>query len=330
MFYMYGQHFGFSRPLFFDGMAQDDDVFRTAAINRLVRDLEVALTRRDAVAVISGNSGTGKSTIATDSLKNIDTQLAFTSINQPPITQNELLEQLLTDFDFEPHDKSRVERLQLWRQFLTEMGATNTRVSILIEKLEDWAPEVLQTLHNLTVADADLSPGANLVFTTCAATDNFLISPDLIALSQRVRLRRRIEPLTTEETQEYIAFKCEQAGASASEIFSADFAACLNKYSGGSIRVIDNLIESSLMSAAADNKARVTVEILKQVAVNQFGMAELAVPSVEDMLLETTPGRDTGSEMGTDTGTDEIPTLTEVVLLDEEFDSKETLSGVTA
>lgn len=323
---MYEQHFGFSRPLFSDGMAQDDDVFRTTAIARLVSDLDVALTRRDSVVVISGMSGTGKTTIASDSLKNIDTQLAFTSIGQPPMSQNELLEQLLTDFGFEPNEKSRVERLQLWRQFLTEMGATNTRVSILVENSEDWNHEVLRGLHNLTAADAELSPGANVVFTTRATTDPLLNSTDLLPLNQRVRLRRRIDPLTAEETQQYIAFKCRQSSTSADEIFPAEFAACLHEYSGGIIRVINNLLESVLISAAADNKSKVNVETLNQVAVNQFGMSELATPSVEDLLQESTPGSDAGS----DAGTDEIPTLTEVVLIGDEFDSTETLSGVTA
>ena len=311
---MYEQHFGFSRPLFSDGIAQDEAVFRTEAIGQLVRDLEVALTRRDSIAIIAGTSGTGKTTIASDSLKNIDTQLAFTSITQPPISQNELLEQLLTDFGFEPNDKSRVERLQLWRQFLSEMGATNTRVCLLIENTGDWSHEVLQALHSLTAADTDLSPGANIVFTTCKSTDGFLASTELVALSQRVRLRRRIEPLSGEETQAYISFKCSQAGASAEEIFSDDFAARLREYSGGIIRVINNLLESALMQAAAGNRSRVTVEILANVAVNQFGLTEIAPASVEALLEETSP-----DEEGFPTaGTDQIPVLTDVVVLEEE------------
>jgi type II secretory pathway predicted ATPase ExeA len=312
---MYEPHFGFSRPLFSDGVAQDEAVFRTAAIEQLAHDLQVALTRRDSIAIIAGMSGTGKTTIASDSMKNIDTQLAFTSITQPPISQNELLEQLLTDFGFEPKDKSRVERLQLWRQFLSEMGATNTRVCLLIENTGDWSQEVLQGLHSLTAADTDISPGANIVFTTCKSTDGFLASPELVALNQRVRLRRRIEPLCAQETQAYIGFRCGQAGASAEEIFTADFAARLHEYSGGIIRVIDNLLESALMSAAAGNKSKVTAEILANVAVNQFGMTEIAPVSVADLLEETSPDE----EGFPSAGTDQIPVLTDVVVLEEEF-----------
>jgi general secretion pathway protein A len=323
---MYEQHFGFSSPLFADGMAQDEAVFRTQALNRLVRDLEVALARRDSVAVIAGTSGTGKTTIATDSLKNIDTQLAFTSLNRPPMSQDELLEQLLSDFGFEPSDKSRVERLQLWRQFLSEMGATNTRVSILIENTEDWSEDVLEGLHRLTAADTDLSPGANIVFTTDAQTDSLLGSPELLALSQRVRLRRRIGPLTIKETQDYVAFKCRQAGATAEQIFPADFATSLHEYSGGIIRVINNLLESALISAASENKAKVTVAILADVAVHQFGIAEMAPARVEDLLEEIKPADD-GISL---TGTDQIPILTDVVVLTEEFEHSEAATATTA
>jgi type II secretory pathway predicted ATPase ExeA len=281
---MYEQCFGFSRPQFGDGMAQDDAVFRTAAARQLSRDLEIALARKDSIAVLSGIGGTGKTTIAADALKSINTRLAFACISHPPLTAHELLEQLLTDFGFEPYKKSRVERLQLWRQFLSEMGATDTRVCLLVENVENLKPDVIASLHTLTAADAALSPGANIVFTSSQPPERLLTTEGMLGINQRIRLRHRIAPLSEQETRDYLTFKCQQAGADVDRTFDAEVATCLFELSGGIIRVIDNLLESTLMSAAAAEEKTITADRLIHVAEQQLGISRLAPEAVDDLL----------------------------------------------
>jgi len=304
---MYERHFGFSRPLFTDGMAQDESVFRTAAAGQISRDLEVALTRKDAVAVISGASGTGKSTLAGDALKGISTRLAFSCISHPPLTAHELLEQLLTDFGFEPYKMSRVERLQSWRQFLSEMAATDTRVCLLVENAESVEHEVLNALHSLTAADAALSPGANVVLTTTVPPESLLITPDTLAFNQRVRLRRQIEPLSEADVSDYLGFKCKLAGVEPGRIFGRDVDAILYEYSGGVIRVIDNLLETALIRAASNGEALVTAAQVAEVAEHQFGMTSLAPAEIDELLEESVPAEAPVFDLA------DIPTLTEYV-----------------
>lgn len=307
---MYAQHFGFSRPLFGDGVAQDDAVFRTEATSRLAADLALALERKDAVAILSGPSGTGKSTIAADALRAVGTRLAFSCISQQLLTAHELLEQLLTDFGFEPYRRSRVERLQQWRQFLSEMTATDSRVCLLIENAELLPPEVLVALHSLTAADAAQAPGCNVILTTTQPAESLLSARELLALNQRVCLRRRIEALSENEVHDYIEFRCRYAGADASQVFDKQTASLLFDYSAGVIRIIDNLLESALRGAAAANETSVTADRIVTVAEDQFGMTRMDASSVDRML-------DLGTKkVSTDTPPDpaDIPTLTETVL----------------
>lgn len=310
---MYEQHFGFSRRLFTDGLAQGDAVFTTEATKQLVRDLEISLTRKDSVVIISGQSGTGKSAITSDALKIINTRLAFCCVSHAPMTSHELLEQLLTDFGFEPYKLSRVERLQIWRQFLSEMAATATPVCLLVEDAENLSPEVLHSLHNLTAADAANSPGANVILTTAQPPERLLTTEDMLGFNQRVRLRRRIEPLTENETREYLRFKCRRAGADADDVFANELAPLLYQLSGGIFRVMENLLESALISAAAANEPTVTAERLSNIAEQQFGITRLDAADVEDLLTEST-----GSESLSPSGLRAIPTLTELVGLREQ------------
>jgi general secretion pathway protein A len=332
---MYEEHFGFSGPLFGDGLAQDEAVFMSGPHARLAKDLEIALSRRDAAAALSGQSGTGKSTLAGHALRGMSTRLAFRCISHAPLTAHELLEQLLCDFGFEPYRLSRVERLQTWRQFLSEMTATDTRVCLLIENAESLDVDVLKALHGLTVADATQNPGANVVLTTTQSIDDLLAPPMLQPLRQRVRLRRDLAPLGSRETRDYLTFKAARAG-SATEFFDEEVGATIHALTGGIVRVIDNLLESSLMLAAAKGEPRLTGKLVRAVAAEHFGIEQAASAStVERLLAETAPASnerepsdetrattaphaDAAVDAAPDPDRAEIPTLTDSVpALDE-------------
>ena len=81
---MYEQHFGFSRPLFTDTTVQGDGVFMTYSTEALMHDLSVALARKNSVAILSGDSGSGKTTIALNALQEISTKLAFACVSFVP------------------------------------------------------------------------------------------------------------------------------------------------------------------------------------------------------------------------------------------------------
>lgn len=307
---MYEQHFGFSSTLFPDGMAQDDAIFKTSASEKILTDIEIALSRKDSVAIFSGPSGTGKTTIAADALQHISTRLAYTCINYPPLRPDELLERLLTDFDLETANQSRVQRLQLWRQFLSETTATDTRVCLLFENAENLEQEVLQFLHQLTAADPAMCAGANVVLTTRQPPECLLATEEMRPFNQRVRLRRHIKPLTEDETQTYLAFLCDRANVNVENVFATDLVPQLYELSRGVVRVIENLLESALMSAAAANETTVSAERLSQVAEDQFGLMQMGPEDVVDLIEK--PEEDTEPSLFI-LNEDGVPTLTDFV-----------------
>lgn len=303
---MYQQHFGLMRPLFADATPQDEAVFRPDWVETLQNNLAIALARADSVAVISGPSGTGKTTIALDSVREISTRLALACIGPASLSADDMLEQLLTDFGEDPTGKTHVERLQLWKQFLAEMAATDTRVCLLIENAERLDPDALFMLHSLTAADANLTPGANVILTLTEPAEGWRGSTEVAAFDHRIRLRHTFNALSERETHDYLEFKCRLGHKDVDDIFEADAASVLFELTRGVLRRLDSLLESALIKAASCAERRVTTSLIRSVAATHLGIPRLDADGVAAILAATDAE---AAEFEA-----EIPTLTEVVV----------------
>lgn len=312
---MYRQHFGLTKPLFDDGIAQDSAVFLDTAQRAAMSHVPIALASRDSAILLCGPPGTGKTTFAAAAIRtsSSSTRLASTWLSTAPLTPNELLELLLAEFGFDPYKHSRVERLQIWRQFLTELGATDTRIFIAVEQADQVEPAVLHALASLTVADPNGCPGANLVLMGQDGLIDLLNTPSLRELKQRVRLIRRFESLSDEGVESYLEHCVREAGGDCSKVFSADAIPALRAYSGGIFRVLNTLCDTALSLAAVGGEPSVTRALVTRAAVELCGMEPLAAepdaPPARAALPDCAEPVVGGAQ-------DEIPVLTESVEID--------------
>lgn len=269
---MYQEHFGFQSPPFEDRLAQDGEVFIGAKQRGALANVKIALGTHDAAIVLTGAPGVGKTALAAHSLRTTTTRLALAWVGFAPLTGHELLEHLLTEFGFSPYKCSRVERLQMWRQFLNEMSLTETRVGILIEKAESYGTDVLQALDSLTAAAPNGCPGANVILTGDPALREILRAPGLESLRQRIRLSQALEGLDADELGAFLDYKFSAAAGSARALFAPGAVAMLHHFSAGRIRVVKNLCETALTIAAVRKETQLTPRLIAQVAVGLFGL----------------------------------------------------------
>ena len=269
---MYQEHFGLASNLFDDGIAQGTEVYLGPRQKLASANLLIALTLGDSVAIVTGAAGVGKTTIASQTLRSMGTRLAFGWLGSVPLTAHELLEMLLTEFGFSPYKSSRVERLQMWRQFLNEMSMTETRVCILVENAERYSVEVLQALESLTAADPNGCPGANVVLTCQTPLAELISTPALASLKQRTRLMCRLDPLTEAEMRAYLEQRVTAAGGRLDDLLAPDAIRSIQEFSRGVIRVANNLCETALVMAATRRERPLTGAIVNKVALGLFGM----------------------------------------------------------
>jgi len=269
---MYQAHFGLKKPLFDNGIAQDAAVFLAPKHNEIAANCKLALTTPDSAMVLTGPAGVGKTTLMSAVLRTTSTRLALGWITVAPANAAELLELLLVELGFNAHRVGRVERVQMWRQFLNESSATSSRVYVIAERADELAPELLRALDSLTAADPNGSLGANLVLLGQPALLDVLKSPLLESLRQRIRLRQRLEPLTADELRAYLEHHAALAGGQVDKLFTRNAVTALHELSGGIPRLANNLCETALTLAATRNERLVAAELLRHVAATMFGI----------------------------------------------------------
>ncbi len=285
---MYEAHFGLQGRPFDTGIAHDVDVFRGSRQNAIIDKAKLALAASDSVVTFCGPPGVGKTTLALTAVRSISTRLALAWLSSMPTNANEMLELLLIEVGINAHRASRIERLQMWRQYLEEMSATDSRVFVIAERTEEFTPEVLRALDALTGADASGSPGANVVLLGHQGLDGFLGAPTLESLRQRIRLRQRLEPFSSAELTDYLRHRVTQVGGNFEKLFAPGAAAAVYRLSAGVARLANTLCEAALTAAAAANKPALTPELITQVAVDMLGQAEHgSVPAAQAPAAQT-------------------------------------------
>ncbi len=295
---MYHAHFGLERGLFDEGIAADAAVFRNSKHDRLIAHFKLALASASSSVVLHGPAGVGKTTLTSAALRATSTRLALAWLNGMPTNAAELLELILIELGVNTLRTTRIERLQLWRQFQAEMRATDSRLFIVAERTEDLSPDVLHALDQLTAPDAVGNPGANLVLLGHAGIHEHLAAPVLDSLRQRIRLRAELEPFTEAELQDYLRHQTARAKGHYDQIFAPGTVAALYRYSKGVARLVNTLCESSLDIAAVQHQKQLTAELVAKTAVSLLGLADstpAARPAAPPAPLSAPTRRDASS-----------------------------------
>jgi type II secretory pathway predicted ATPase ExeA len=273
---MYHAHFGLKKGLFGDGIATESTVFRSPKHDQIIANFKLALGSPSSAIVLRGPAGVGKTTLTSAALRASSTRLALAWLNGTPTNSAELLELVLVELGIATVRTTRIERLQLWRQFHAETRATESRLFIVVERTEDLAPEVLHALDALTAPDAAGNLGANVVLLGHATIDEHLAAPVLESFRQRIRLRAELTPFTEGELQDYLRHQVACAGGHFDHVFAPGTVAALYRHSRGVARLANTLCETALDIAANQKQKLLTPELVIDTAVSVLGLADAA------------------------------------------------------
>jgi len=245
--------------------------------------LTYAILERKGFAVLTGDVGTGKTTILARVLQFLPAaRLQFSLILNPTLTPSEFLEMTLLDFGVRDIPSSKPQRL--WKlQSLLLQGQREGKVSALVvDEAHKLSPEVLEEIRllgNFEEADQKL---LQILLVGQTELDDLLNREDLRQLKQRRAVRLSIGPLAPAEVGQYIRHRWLRAGGEQPP-FSAQAIIAIAAASRGIPRVINAVCENALTLAFAEKSPLVEPRHIQTAA------ADLCLPSPVSVVVREMP-----------------------------------------
>lgn len=186
--------------------------------------------------------------------------MVVAQVNQTQLTPTAFLQTVLVQFGFSPFNMKKPEVLATMNQFLTEQHAAGKKVLLIIDEAQNLTSRVLEEVRMLSGVETTKEKVLRIILAGQPELNEKLNSPELVQLTQRVRLRFHLTALTREETASYIEHRLEVAGSQGRRIFAEDTYPTIFKYTGGTPRLINTLCDTAMMSAFGRDRDTVGME----------------------------------------------------------------------
>lgn len=259
---MYQQFFGLAE-LPFSIVPNSRYLYLSQRHQEAISHLQDGLGDGGGFAMLTGEVGTGKTTVAKAILDNLpaNTQAGF--ILNPTFSEQELLEAICDEFAVSYGKKATLKKLsQALNQFLLDKHAAGIQVLLIIDEAQHLAPDVLEQLRLLTNLETDSRKLLKVLLIGQPELQQKLQLPQLRQLAQRITGRYHLLPLDEVETAHYIRFRLQQAGSDGN-LFSNKCAKWIARETHGIPRLINLVCDNSLKGAFKAGEKELGLERVK-------------------------------------------------------------------
>jgi type II secretory pathway predicted ATPase ExeA len=221
--------------------------------------MESTIWFTDGFVVITGEIGSGKTTLIESFLKEIQTDVVVAQINQTQVSAVDFLQAVLVQFGFSPFKMKKAELIATLNNFLIEQHGAGRKVLLIVDEAQNLSLRVLEEIRLLSGVETTKEKVLRIILAGQPELNDKLDAPELIQLAQRIRLRFHLQTLTAAELRAYMQHRLEVAGAGDRQIFAEDTFAEIYRYTGGVPRLVNTLCDTAMMAAFASNRDVVTV-----------------------------------------------------------------------
>jgi general secretion pathway protein A len=231
--------------------------------------LTYSVLERKGFVVLTGDAGTGKTTLINTVLNRLPADRVESSIIlNPTLSASEFLESVLLDFDIPDVPASKAQRLWKLQEFLARTHHQNRFAVLVIDEAHKLSPEVLEEIRLLGNFESAADKFLQILMLGQSELDDLLNRHDLRQFRQRIALRLYIDPLNASEICQYIRYRWAKAGGREAPPFTPDALVAIVQSSQGIPRLINSICDSALLMAYADESPLVGSNYVRAAIAN--------------------------------------------------------------
>ena len=199
--------------------------------------------------LITGEVGTGKTTLVKTLIGHLEGPTRSALILNPTLSATELLRAMLRDFGLEARKGSRSELLVAIEEYLLREAGAEGTAALIIDEAQALSASTLEQVRLLSNVETAKRKLLQIILVGQPELDQRLAQDGrLRALQQRIAVRYRIQPLRPEEVAEYIRHRLQAAGPGGPAYFTEEAVAVIAQKSGGVPRSINRLCDQALVA----------------------------------------------------------------------------------
>lgn len=261
---MYEEHFGLDRRPF-EQTPDSEFLYLSEQHGYAVASMKFAIANRDAFVIVTGEIGSGKTTMLNKVFSEMDDDIAVARINNTQLSDVELLQLILAEFGIKAFQKQKAELIYELQQFVQSQHEAGRQVVLMIDEAQNLSAKVLEQLRLLTCLETEKEKLVTVLLLGQPELNSLIDAPSMEQLRQRCRLRLHIGPLAETDIEGYMRHRLEVAGGNLKKVFYTDVPEVVFGHTQGIPRLINTLCDTALTACAVNDKRRVSKTIIEDV-----------------------------------------------------------------
>lgn len=261
---MYESYYGMKEKTF--NLSPDHEYFYMSKGHEdAYTHLEYAITENKGFAVITGEIGSGKTTLVNYFLYKTKLDFQIGLINNTNIPASQFLKAVCNELEIDSNFKDKIGLMDSFQNYLLKQYSEKNRVILIIDEAQNLSPKIMEEIRMMSNLESEKNHLMQIVLFGQPELKYKLQRMDLKQFAQRVSVHFHLKGLKKDEVQHYIRYRLKMGGTKNVNLFNDGAVDLIYVHSKGIPRIINIICDTALVYGYADSLKVITKNVIEEV-----------------------------------------------------------------
>jgi general secretion pathway protein A len=261
---MYEEFYGLKEKTF--NLNPDPDYFYLSSVHEnALNHLEYTIAANKGFAVVTGEVGSGKTTLINYLLYHLQLDIHIGLINNTNIPASQLMKTICREFEIDVSNSDKLEVMDAFQEFLLQKYADSQRVLLIIDEAQNLPPKTLEEIRMISNLESEKDHLIQIILVGQPELKYKLQRDDLKQFAQRVSVYCHLHGLDAKEVGNYIRYRLKIGEAKNMNLFEEEAITRICEHTKGIPRLINVFCDTSLVYGFAEGFKTINKEIVESV-----------------------------------------------------------------